>query len=473
MATARLTDGREVQFESKPFAYGATKRVYWLEDHSGVVALYKSSRIQADPNRLTRLNAILGKYNPTSSPADAARYGGLFNWPTGIVESPGLGLVLPAYPSWAFFERGILAGRPRVADWFVSACPDALEQIDPAERGNLSGLLRAAVRLARAVRRLHAAGLAHSDLSFNNVLLNPTTGNALVIDIDGLVVPGLHPPDVLGTPGYVAPEVVATLDLPCGDPGRMLPSAATDLHALAVLFYELFTKRHPLEGSMVCDPDPAQNHRLSYGSRALWCEDPGDRRNALLEAPRIRYTDLGRHMAGLFERAFAAGLHHPGRRPGAAEWELALQRSRDLLLPCSGPDCLLGGFFYSGGKRLRCPWCGTELAGPLPVLELQAHDGSDWVPSGQTIVGLPGDEVRPLMKHHFGGVPTLGDREVQAELRHWKGQWVLVNRRLRALRSANGNAVPAGRVCSVRDGTVLTLADGPRGCKARISFVGR
>lgn len=37
---------------------------------------------------------------------------------------------------------------------------------------------------------MHAAGLAHSDLSYKNVLIDPVTGSACVIDVDGLVVPG-------------------------------------------------------------------------------------------------------------------------------------------------------------------------------------------------------------------------------------------------------------------------------------------
>ena len=43
------------------------------------------------------------------------------------------------------------------------------------------------LKIARAMRRLHAAGLAPSDLSSNNVLVDPLSGNACIIDCDGLV----------------------------------------------------------------------------------------------------------------------------------------------------------------------------------------------------------------------------------------------------------------------------------------------
>ena len=91
--------------------------------------------------------------------------------------------------------------------------------------------------ISRAVRRLHAASLAHSDLSYKNVLVDPTSGRACIIDIDGLVVPGKFPPDVVGTPDFVAPEVIETQHLDKTDPNRKLPSVATDHHALAVLIY--------------------------------------------------------------------------------------------------------------------------------------------------------------------------------------------------------------------------------------------
>jgi gamma-glutamyltranspeptidase/glutathione hydrolase len=67
------------------------------------------------------------------------------------------------------------------------------------------------------------AGLAHSDLSYKNVLVDPAGGNACIIDIDTLVVPQKYPPDVVGTPDFIAPEVMRTLKLPVGDAAKFLP----------------------------------------------------------------------------------------------------------------------------------------------------------------------------------------------------------------------------------------------------------
>uniref|UniRef100_UPI0031191D70 hypothetical protein n=1 Tax=Mesomycoplasma ovipneumoniae TaxID=29562 RepID=UPI0031191D70 len=77
----------------------------------------------------------------------------------------------------------------------------------------------------------------HSDLSSNNVLIDPISGSCAVIDIDSLVVPDLFPPDVAGTKGYIAPEVLESMNLDFQNPARKLPSIRTDLFALPVLIY--------------------------------------------------------------------------------------------------------------------------------------------------------------------------------------------------------------------------------------------
>ena len=105
---------------------------------------------------------------------------------------------------------------------------------------------------------MHAAGLAHSDLSYKNILIDPVTGRACVIDVDGLVVPGKYPPDVVGTPDFIAPEVIQTNHLKKDDPKRYLPNIMTDRHALAVLIYMYLLYRHPLRGGLVHDLNDPQ-----------------------------------------------------------------------------------------------------------------------------------------------------------------------------------------------------------------------
>ena len=95
-----------------------------------------------------------------------------------------------------------------------------------------------------------------------------------MIDIDGLVVPNKYPPDVVGTPDFIAPEVIETQHLAKNDPNRKLPSTQTDRHALAVLIYMYLFYRHPLRGGKVHDLDAAKDEELMMGSKALFIEHP-------------------------------------------------------------------------------------------------------------------------------------------------------------------------------------------------------
>lgn len=157
---------------------------------------------------------------------------------------------------------------------------------------------------------MHAAEVAHSDLSCNNVLIDPVSGSCVVIDIDSFVVPGLFPPKVAGTRGYIAPEVLATLNLDFTDPARNLPCITTDLFALPVLIYEYFLKRPPLQGPKIHSSNPDEDDFLMFGSKALFIENPNDaskRPNDL----KITVKDFGSHVEKLFLQSFVEGLHNP------------------------------------------------------------------------------------------------------------------------------------------------------------------
>ena len=143
----------------------------------------------------------------------------------------------------AFKELGELILKREEADLQVAKrlqlIRATVNMLPDDERGTWINYFKLCILMTRAVRRLHAAGLAHSDLSCRNILVDPSNGQSVVIDIDSLVVPRLFPPDVAGTPGYIAPEVLSTIQLDLRDPNRILPSTGTDQHALPVLIYEL------------------------------------------------------------------------------------------------------------------------------------------------------------------------------------------------------------------------------------------
>ena len=399
--TLRALDGSIVEFQDKIVGSGQKKDCYFSPKHDYVVLWYRDPVSAQD---LARLEAITGRYREQLFNGPAGRYWSeLMCWPDRIVRhGDRVGITAPAYSARFFFEHGSrnsdalkLTGKEKEGYWFASLKHRA-KTLDPRELGDWRGALRMAIRTARAVRRLHAAGLVHGDLSYRNVLLDPPRGDICLIDLDGLVVPGKFPPEVIGTPDFIAPEVVATRHLERTDPRRKLPDWRTDLHALAVLIYQLLLLRHPLRGDQIHDlDDDERQETLLMGERALFIEDPLHEANRINEAlldlhekpwkltAQIPYQKLGPHLAALVERAFVAGLHEPALRPSAQEWEDALVQTADLLHPCSYKRCPAGAFVV-GAQQLTCPFCGTRLSAPVTLAHRYSDRGNGaFAPSGR------------------------------------------------------------------------------------------
>lgn len=465
METATLADGSTVEYFPDAIGEGAMKQVYFTADKSSVICFYKDPSAGNDSNRIARLEAILNGYNPTLG-NQGDYYKKLFCWPTAIVEQPHLGIITPVYPSNYFFATGNWQGKEKEGKWFVgkTASGKLLRDLLPeAERGTWINYFQICIRLARAVRRLHQAGLAHSDLSNKNVLVDPTSGECIVIDIDSLVVPGLFPPDVLGTRGYIAPEVLSTLHLPLDDPNRQNPSAETDQHALAVLIYQYLLGRHPLEGPKTYPAASAEEQeRMEMGSKALFVEHPTDSSNRPRDL-KIPYTALGPYLSKLFERAFIDGLHSPQKRPAAIEWERSLIKTWDLLLTCRNGYCPSHWFVLHNRNQVRCPFCGSQPKGNIPILRLRKEIASGaWTPDGEVVVY---HNLSLFKWHAFDHVfpGPNADRTPQAYCVLHQGQWLLINQNLTSLTSPKGNLVPPQKAVRLEHGVQFRLSQEPHG----------
>ncbi len=462
--TARLKDGSTIAYLPEPIGEGAEKTVYFTADRRQVIALYRDGRESGDEKRYQRLEAITVKYNPTLDPNEGTIWAEYFCWPTGIGSQPSLGVIAPAFPGNYFFPAGSgpHAGREKKGRWFVS--PKPRSKLSKAERGDWLGYLKIAIRVARAVRRLHSAGLAHSDLSSNNVLIDPSRGLSIIIDIDSLVVPGLHPPKVEGTPGYMAPEVVA---------GRERPSIRTDLHALGVLIYEYLLKRHPLRGPKVHSQESSEmDEALSMGERALFIEHPTDHSNRPNDIP-ISMDSLGAYIPDLFRKTFVDGLHSPEGRPTASDWERGLVRSTDLILPCPRESCEGRWFLFNRGVRPICPHCGSQYRSPVPLLQFYREGKpGDFRAEGHYLACWDG--VHLCKWHLFDNVfpDQMADRKSQGYIRLHNGKWTLANKSGAPMQVVNGQAVPSEKSIELTDGLQIILSKAPHGRLAVVQMVG-
>ena len=489
IAEATLADGSKIQYvikENPP--RGGMKYTYFAPDKSYVVQFFNNPEVAKDPNLRKRIEAIIGKYNPTlSEQAGGARgnsdimaryFAGKFCWPTAIVTQPEFGIVCPAYPPNYFFSENVsvvpelsseLKGKDKKSKWFTSA--KLRRFIKEQELGDFRAMLQMSISLARSIRRMHQAGLAHSDLSCNNVLVDPTTGSCVVIDIDSLVVPGVYPPEVIGTGGYIAPEVLETMALPFGDPQRKLPCSYTDLHALAVLIYEYLLLRHPLSGPKTYSDDPNLDDYLSMGPKALFIENPNDRSNRPRDL-NVTIKDLGPSLESLFIRAFVDGLHNPNERPTAMEWEKALVKTWDLLHPCENPNCAAKWFVLHDTNNPVCPFCGTRVKKDNIVrLHLKSQlrgKAGQWVSAGEVDVY----HNMPLFKWHViaNTFPDeKADRNMMAYVCKHQGQWLLVNHNIQGMTSPSGNLVPIGQAVLLKDGAVFRMSNDDKGLLVEVT----
>ena len=355
------------------------------------------------------------------------------------------GVVLPFYPKRFFFSGGPFDGKEKEGKWFASA--KLRNRFLPADqKGTWLSNVHMCLKIARAVRRLHAAGLAHSDLSYKNVLVDPISGNACIIDADELVVPGKYDAGVLGTPDFIAPEVMATRELKLGDPNKKLPSINTDRHALAVLIYMYLLNRHPLRGGKVWDIDPAKDEAMSMGEKALFIEHPTDKTNRVKpqeldksqlpqgDPTKLPYTICGPYLKKLFDRAFIDGLHNPLARPSAAEWEDALVKTCDLVQPCQNPKCEAHWYVFDNTTKPKCPFCGQEYKGQLPILNFYyAPSHGKYMSENYRLMVY---DKQTLYKWHSNNLVSANektsaeDKKPVGDFHFHNGQWILINRRL-------------------------------------------
>jgi serine/threonine protein kinase len=479
---------------------GGMKDVYFSPDRSYVVAFYRD---KLDHNQKERLKRIVTNYKDSIfNGAGGDYWRKIYCWPDDIVQrGEQTGIIVPAYNSRFFFRKGyadndLLKGKEKDGKWFACAkfrSPKSKTRLDDSELGNWLDYIQVCVNIARGVKRLHAAGLAHSDLSYKNVLIDPTAGGAAnIIDIDGLVVPGLFPPDVLGTADFIAPEVLATKHLKLDDPARKLPNRLTDLHALAVLIYMYLLYRHPLKGgNYFGDIDEEEEENLVMGEKALFVEHPTDRRNSNFKreygddhltrfAPwtdltKTPYTITGPYLKDLFDRAFIHGLHNPVDRPLAQEWEQALIKTNDLKLQCSNPACPQKWFIYINTNNTRCPFCGTRYASSIPVLDFYSQFKPNvWKPENQRLIVY---NNTTLHQWHTSRSVIRNEQLTdalkvrQGYFSNYQGKWVFVNEGLHSMKDVTaGRDVPINSMTELTNGRQLLFSREDGGRMAVVSI---
>ena len=451
---AKLHNGHTIEYYPEMIGEGATKQAYFTKDKQFVLCFYKNSN-----NHLTRLQKILTVFNPT---IDSKYWQELFCWPLDIIIEPKLGVLLPAYPNNFFFTNGHWQNKAKRSRWFIST--KLRNYLPITEQSDWISYFKICILLARAVNRLHLFGLAHTDLSDNNILIDPATSKILITDLDTLAIPQIFTPVVDGTPGYIAPEVLATIELSPNDSNKKLANIHADQHALAVLIYEFLLNRHPLRGPKINSINSAEEDEyLSMGKKALFIENPTDFSNHIIT--NLPVTTLGPILTKLFYQAFVTGLHSPHLRPTAYQWEKALMATWDKLYPCV--NCNQRWFVLT---KSRCPFCQSIIDKAIPIFTIFTQKLPDkWLPTSELVIY---DGKYLFNWHIFDNIfPTISaDKTPVAYCVFYQNKWLLINLLLTSLTISDGKQIHINQAVELKTGMEIYLSKELHGCMLKVSY---
>jgi len=275
-------------------------------------------------------------------------------------------------------------------------------------------LVNVGSQIARALSATHAAGITHRDIKPENIMLR-ADGYVKVLDfgVARLVPPTATdeegatlayrtaPGSLLGTLAYMSPEQARGLPV----------TAATDIFALGVVFYELATGRHPFKADSmigilhaITSQTPVRVSRLNTEVPApldvlimRMLEKDANLRPKAVEIDKALSELAGVSSGGHFQRSIKVALERPtvGRKRERTELRKGFEsvlEGRGLLLcvagePGIGKTTLVEDFLTELSAEGRCMIargrCSERLAGTeaylplLEALESLLQDGSN------------------------------------------------------------------------------------------------
>lgn len=233
---------------------------------------------------------------------------------------------------------------------------------------SFKALATAGIYLSDSFYQLHSKGLSYSDISFGNVFFDPVSGDVLICDCDNVTIDGTDSGCVLGTPRFMAPEIVM---------GKAKPSSDTDRFSLAILLFYMFFISHPLEGkkeaAIKCFDLPAM--RKLYGTEPLFIFDPKDRGNepvpGMHDNAIIFWPIYPKFLRDLFTKTFTEGIKDSKNgRVRESQWRSAMSDLRDAIFYCScGAENFFDEKYVREGKKQHCWSCNKDLTYP-PRIEI-------------------------------------------------------------------------------------------------------
>lgn len=264
-----------------------------------------------------------------------------FLWPIALIKIKGkksFGYLMPLRPSQ-----------------FSNIVDLMKRRIEPS----FDAVITACIQLADSFHKLHEKALCYRDISFGNFFFHPKTGDVLICDNDNVTSKNTQMAGVLGTPRFMAPEVVM---------GLKKPDINSDLFSLSVLIFYMLMMHHPLEGrqekNIKCFDLPAMTKL--YGKNPIFIFDPNNASNRPVpgyqDNPLSFWPIYTEQIRQLFIRAFTVGIRDPNRRITEKLWRESLIDLKNAVVLC---DCGMENFYdiykFQRGLSNNCWACQRPL----------------------------------------------------------------------------------------------------------------
>ena len=365
----RVTDDAGVEFVlGQKIAEGAQGAVFRVEGHPGYAI-----KLLDRPEDLYRIAAV--RRLPLEGLSVAA--------PLTLIRTGGTGYLMRLASDMTPIREPYLprefGARETNANWY-------------RQTGGLRRRLAIAANMARSIAALHERGLAYVDLNPNNVMVSDDLSRVetWLIDTDNLTSRSNPKWDILGFPGYAAPERTRR---------NAPPSTLADTYILAIHVFRLLVLRHPLEGVAAdsFDGDGARE-RMDRGDFA-YVDDPQDQSNQL--PPRsfpagIFPLVMSGRMRRLSEQTFTDGRLEPAKRPGSARWRDVLFSALDNVVDCPN-NC---GWTYFRLQK-NCPNCGTITAATA-LITVHSAANEHRLAARDSLVAASSHETAIVPRHLWG-----------------------------------------------------------------------
>jgi len=272
-------------------------------------------------------------------------------------------------------------------------------------------LFKACLNLSEAFSSLHLKGLCYKDVSINNFFFNPHNGKCSVIDIDNICYDNDfdYSHTVLGTPRFMAPEIVE---------GVSRPTIHSDNHSLAVLLFYLLLVGHPLEGEKEKNIKifDIAAQKFLYGSNATYIFDltnDSNRPDPIVHSACLTMAEiLPEFIMKIFNDAFTTSLHNPNARIPDSKWSIELKRLIDLTSHCTncGQEIFLSSLDVDS---IICWSCGADVK-PIKI----SIDDSYCIASPGHVLKLKDGTEYGLVVRHPSDPKILGLKNLSPEV--WK-----------------------------------------------------